>query len=128
PFKAVPAVEFFENEERQGVLDNIISLNDALEKLLSQKSNQNEYFDNSYLKILGVQLPEKVDEKGNPISGTVDLDILNNNVIYSPDTDATKGVIDFITKPDNDQMQEHEIDRLTGLIYKISMVANMDDE
>lgn len=128
PFKAVPAVEFFENEERQGVLDNIISLNDALEKLLSQKSNQNEYFDNSYLKILGVQLPEKIDEKGNPIPGTVDLDILNNNVIYSPDTDATKGVIDFITKPDNDQMQEHEIDRLTGLIYKISMVANMDDE
>ena len=36
--------------------------------------------------------------------------------------------LDFITKPDGDNMQEHIIDRLISMIYQISMVANLNDE
>ncbi|WP_230913643.1 phage portal protein [Agrilactobacillus fermenti] len=120
-FEAVPAVEFFENEERQGVLDNIVSLANALDKALSQKANQNEYFDNAYLLLAGLQLP--TDDKGNPV-----FQLIENQMIYAPDADAANAKAEFLTKPDGDNMQEHLIDRLTDLIYQISMVPNLNDE
>ncbi|MCD2255766.1 phage portal protein [Lactobacillus sp. CC-MHH1034] len=117
----VPAVEFFETQERQGVLDNIDTLQDALDKALSQKANQNEYFDNAYLAILGLRLPENTD-------GTPNFKLIENQVIYSPDADAANAKVEFLTKPDGDTMQEHLLDRLTNLIYQISMVPNLNDE
>ena len=38
----VPAVEFYGNEERQGVFDNVKTLIDELDRVLSQKANQVE--------------------------------------------------------------------------------------
>ena len=120
-FQQVPAVEFYGNEERQGVFYNVVTLVDALDKVLSQKANQVEYFDNAYLKILGVDLDQ--DGDGKP-----DADLIGNQLIYSPDADATQADIDFISKPDGDNMQENIIDRLVSMIYQISMVANLNDE
>lgn len=121
PFGMVPAVEFYDNEERQGVFDNVKTLVDALDRVMSQKANQVEYFDNAYLKILGVNLDQ--DGDGKP-----DADLIGNQMIYSPDADATNATVDFISKPDGDNMQEHIIDRLVSMIYQISMVANLNDE
>ena len=121
PYKMVPAVEFYGNEERQCVFDNVKTLIDELDRVLSQKANQVEYFDNAYLKILGVDLDQ--DGDGKP-----DADLIGNQMIYSPDADATNATVDFISKPDGDNMQEHIIDRLVSMIYQISMVANLNDE
>lgn len=121
PYKAVPAVEFFQNEERQGIIDNVETLINALDDTLSQKANQNEYFDNTYMYSFGAQLPE--DENGNPV---VNLD--GNQIIYSPDASSVDAKIGFLDKPDGDQMQENLLDRLTNMIYQVSMVANMNDE
>lgn len=121
PFGYVPAVEFSSNAYKQGLISDIQTLNDALDNVLSQKANQNEYFDNAYLKIAGIRLPE--DKDGNPT-----LDLQGNQVFYSPDEESANGSIEFITKPDGDNMQEHLIDRLTNLIYQISMVANLNDQ
>lgn len=121
PYKMVPAVEFYGNEERQGVFDNVKTLIDELDRVLSQKANQVEYFDNAYLKILGVDLDQ--DGDGKP-----DADLIGNQMIYSPAADATNATVDFISKPDGDNMQEHIIDRLVSMIYQISMVANLNDE
>ena len=121
PYKLVPAVEFYGNEERQGVFDNVKTLIDELDRVLSQKANQVEYFDNAYLKVLGVNLDQ--DGDGKP-----DADLIGNQMIYSPDADATNATVDFISKPDGDNMQEHIIDRLVSMIYQISMVANLNDE
>lgn len=120
-FPVVPAVEFFANEERQGVLDNIRTLANSLDKVLSQKANQVEYFDNAYMKILGVDL----DANGD---GLPDIDISGNQIIYSSDATSAEGDIDFITKPDGDTMQEHMIDRLVNMIHQIAMVPNLNDE
>lgn len=117
----MPAVEFYGNEERQGVFDNVKTLIDELDRVLSQKANQVEYFDNAYLKVLGVDLDQ--DGDGKP-----DADLIGNQMIYSPDADATNATVDFISKPDGDNMQEHIIDRLVSMIYQISMVANLNDE
>lgn len=121
PYKMVPAVEFYGNEERQGVFDNVKTLIDELDRVISQKANQVEYFDNAYLKVLGVDLDR--DGDGKP-----DADLIGNQMIYSPDADATNATVDFISKPDGDNMQEHIIDRLVSMIYQISMVANLNDE
>lgn len=121
PFKVVPAVEFFMNTERQGIFENVETLIDALDKVLSQKANQNEYFDNAYLKVLGLNLD--ADDDGKP-----DFDLNGNQIIYSPDSEAGSADVAFLEKPDGDTIQEHLIDRLINLIYQISMVANLNDE
>ncbi|WP_220387228.1 phage portal protein [Listeria sp. ILCC792] len=117
----VPAVEFFDNEERQGLNDNVATIINAHNKALSQKANQVEYFDNAYLKVLGLALEENED-------GTPKANIDGNQMIYSSDPDAKDAVVEFIEKPDGDTMQENLLDRLMNLNYQISMIANINDE
>lgn len=120
-YGVVPAVEFVENEERRGINASVVTLLDALNKAESQKANQVEYFDNAYLKILGLKLPE--DEDGN-----VQLDLTDNQVIYSGDAETAQAQVDFISKPDGDTMQENLINRLVDQIHQITMVPNLNDE
>lgn len=121
PFQEVPAVEFYDNEERQGIFDNVTTLIDSLDKTLSQKANQNEYFDNAYLAVLGLNLDS--DGDGKP-----DVDLTENQMIYSDDPESVNARVEFLQKPDGDNMQEHQLDRLINMIYQISMVANLNDE
>lgn len=118
--KAVPAFEFFDNEERISLIGRVSTLIDAYDKAISQKANQVQYFDNAYLKIIGLQLER--DKDGNPI-----LDLDGNQIIYSPD-DANGACVDFLSKPDGDVMQENLLNRLVDSIYQISMVTNLRDE
>lgn len=117
----VPAVEFYDTEERLGLCDNVATLINELNDTLSSKQNQIEYFDNAYLKIFGIDLD--ADEDGVP-----DIDLERQRIIYSPDADAVNAQIGFLEKPDADGMQEHQIDRLTNLIYQIAKVPNPNDD
>ena len=117
----VPAVEFFDNEERLGLCDNVATLINELNDTLSSKQNQIEYFDNAYLSVLGLNL----DADGD---GLPDIDLQTQRMIYSPDADAVNAKIEFLAKPDADGMQEHQIDRLTNLIYQIAKVPNPNDD
>lgn len=122
PYRMIPAVEFYENEERQGVFDPVRTLIDAYDKALSQKADQVEYFDNAYLAMMGIHLP--TDKDGNPI-----LDIRKNRFLYLPNVDPQSNPdVKFIAKPDGDQMQENYLNRLDNLIYQISMIPNMKDQ
>lgn len=126
PYGIVPAVEFFENEERQGVFDSAISLIDELDKATSQKANQVEYFDNAYLAMIGVQLDEsQLDDNGSP-----KMDLKNKRFLYLPNVDpnSPNPRIEFVAKPDADQMQENLIDRVNNWIFQMSMVPNLNDE
>lgn len=121
-YKLVPAVEFYENEERQGVFDGCITLINELDRALSQKANQVEYFDNAYLYMLGIQL-EKDRDTGQPM-----LDLKNDRFIYAPADTAVNGKIGFVSKPDGDNMQENLINRLTERIFQTAMIPNMNDQ
>ncbi|NRN84099.1 phage portal protein [Lactobacillus helveticus] len=122
PYKLVPAVEFYENEERQGVYDSVKTLVNALDKAISQKGNQVEYFDNAYLAMVGIHLPE------NPKTGKPIIDIKQNRFLYLPNVDSQSNPdVKFISKPDGDQMQENYIQRLSDWIYQIAMVPNPAD-
>ena len=121
-YKLVQAVEFYENEERQGVFDGCITLINELDRALSQKANQVEYFDNAYLYMLGIQL-EKDRDTGQPM-----LDLKNDRFIYAPADTAVNGKIGFVSKPDGDNMQENLINRLTEWIFQTAMIPNMNDQ
>ena len=116
-FNGVPATEYVENEERQGIFEPVMSMIDAYNKAISEKANDVDYFADAYLKILGPELTEE------------DLAFMRDKrVINYPGFDSDKAIVDFLNKPSGDTTQENLIDRLERLIFQISMVANISDE
>ena len=116
-FSDVPATEFIENAERQGLFEPVMSIVNAYNKAVSEKANDVDYFADAYMKVLGVAL----DEEGVQ-------HIRSNRIINFEGDDAQKIVVDFMGKPESDTTQENHLNRLERLIFQISMVANISDE
>lgn len=116
-FQDVPATEFVENAERQGLFEPVLSMVNAYNKAISEKANDVDYFADAYLKILGTLVDDE-DIKA----------IRDNRVINFPGEDADKLIVEFMDKPNNDASQENLLNRLERLIFQISMVANISDE
>lgn len=112
----VPAVEFKENEEEQGIFEPVLPMINAYNKALSEKANDVDYFADAYLKVLGTFLNE--DE----------IKHIRDDRIINFDGDVEKLIVEFLQKPNGDETQEHLIDRLEKLIFQISMVADISDE
>lgn len=123
PFGMVPAVEFYENEERQGIFDPVKTLINSLDDAYSQKANQLAYFDMAYLVMMGVQLEEDKDTHKPKIN------LARDRFLYLPNvTQGTNPKVEFLSKPSDDGMQEHYIQRLQDSIFQIAMVPNMYDD
>lgn len=116
-FTGVPATEYVENAERQGLFEPVMSIVNAYNKAISEKANDVDYFADAYLKVLGTAL----DEEGVK-------HIRDNRIINFEGDDAQKIVVDFMGKPESDTTQENLLNRLERLIFQISMVANISDE
>lgn len=116
-FGDVPIIEYVENEEGQGIFENVLSLINEYNKALSEKANDVDYYADAYLKVLGAKL--KTETMQN---------LRNNRIINIEGKDAEKIIVDFLQKPEADGTQEHLIDRLEKLIFQISMVANIAEE
>lgn len=116
-FPGVPATEFIENEERQGIFEPVLSMVNAYNKAISEKANDVDYFADAYLKILGVKLED--EETAH---------IRDNRIINFEGEDAEKLIVEFMGKPESDTTQENLLERLERLIFQISMVANISDE
>lgn len=116
-FKDVPATEFVENAERQGIFEPIMTMVNAYNKAISEKANDVDYFADAYLKVLGAMVEND------------DLQFIRDNrVVNFTGEDASKIIAEFMDKPNNDQSQENLLERLERLIFAISMVANISDE
>lgn len=116
-FKGVPATEYVENAERQGIFEPVLTMVNAYNKAISEKANDVDYFADAYLKILGA-IVEKDD---------IDF-IRDNRVINFTGEDASKIIAEFMDKPSSDTTQENLLERLERLIFVVSMVANISDE
>lgn len=116
-YVGVPATEFMQNEERQGIFEPVLSMVNAYNKAISEKANDVDYFADAYLKILGA-LIDSEDIKF----------IRDTRVLNLTGEDAEKIVAEFMDKPSNDTAQENLLNRLERLTYQISMVANISDE
>ena len=113
----VPLIEYAENEERKGIFESVETLINTLNKVLSEKANDVDYFSDAYLKILGADLDEETLKA-----------LRDNRVINLSGLNSEKVVVDFLDKPNADETQENLIDRLVDFIYQISMIANINDD
>ena len=116
-FPDVPATEYVENEERQGIFEPVLSMVNAYNKAISEKANDVDYFADAYLKILGAIVE---DEDVHHIR--------DNRVLNFAGENSDKIVAEFMSKPSADEAQENLLERLERLIFAISMVANISDE
>ncbi len=116
-FPGVPATEYVENSERQGLFEPVLTLVNAYNKAISEKANDVDYFADAYMKVLGVTL----DEEGV-------RHIRDNRIINFEGENAEKLIVEFMGKPESDTTQENLLERTERLIFQISMVANISDE
>ena len=116
-FPGVPATEYVENAERQGLFEPVMTAVNAYNKAISEKANDVDYFADAYLKVLGTKI-EKDDVAF----------IRDNRIANFYGEDAEKIVAEFMEKPNSDTTQENLLERLERLIFQISMVANISDE
>lgn len=112
-FKAVPAVEFIENEEHQGVFESVKPIMNAINSALSQKANDVEAIADAYLMF-----------KGGEFDADMIKNMSDNRVIAneSPDSDAK-----FLERPNGDGTQENLLDRLAEYLFQTAMVTNLND-
>lgn len=116
-FDGVPATEYLENAERQGIFEPVMTVVNAYNKAVSEKANDVDYFADAYMKILGTRLENE------------DVQHIRDNRIINFEGDGDKlPEVDFVGKPESDTTQENLLNRLERLIFQISMVANISDE
>lgn len=113
----VPAIEYIENAERQGIFEPILSIVNAYNKAISEKANDVDYFADAYLKVLGVKV------EGEDVEF-----IRDNRIVNFFGDDAEKIIAEFMGKPESDTAQENLLNRLERLAFQIAMVANISDE
>lgn len=120
-FGDCPIDEWRENEECQSAFESVYTMINQVNKVISEKANDVDYFADAYLKVIGVELEEEV------LSKLRDSRIWN---LYktSNEADGTIPDVDFLSKPDADQTQENLLNRLEEKIYQLSMVPNLSDE
>ena len=116
-FPGVPATEYVENGERQGIFEPVMSMVNAYNKAISEKANDVDYFADAYLKVLGTTVDNE------------DVKFIRDNRIVNFEGDGSDKIIaEFMEKPNSDTTQENLLERLERLIFQISMVANISDE
>lgn len=119
-FGDVPIIEFVENKEYQALWEPAQTLIDQYNKVISEKSNDVDYFADAYIKIIGMEL------KQQQLADLRDMRVIN---LYNqnPDLDF-KGDVEFLAKPSADETQENLLAKLEEKIYQITMVSNISNE
>lgn len=119
-FSDIPVIEFYENNERMGIFESSISLINAYNKAISEKTNDVDYFADAYLWIDGVKINK---QNAYLLKDDRIINTFNKN---PGQVNSTQ--VKFLEKPNADEAQENLLDRLERLIFQISMVTNINDE
>lgn len=118
-FPGVPATEYVENKERQGIFEPILSMVIAYNKAISEQANDVDYFADAYLKVLGAL----VDDES--VQFVRDNRILN----FVDETGEGKNIVaEFMAKPSSGDTQENLLNRLEKHIFQIGQAADVADE
>ncbi|MFD2334678.1 phage portal protein [Cohnella sp. GCM10020058] len=119
-FKAVPIVEFWNNEEQQGDYEQQISLINAYNVLASDRVNDKEQFVDAILKLVGASLGDDEAEAGKAIRLLKKYKVLE--LPGGVDADAS-----WLTKTLNEADTEVLRDAIKSDIHEFSMVPNLTD-
>lgn len=116
-FFGVPCVEVMISNTRRGIFEDVLPLNDAYNKVLSEKADDSESFSDAYLLIKGAECDD----------ATVKF-IRNNRLINLKGKNAKDAVVEFLQRPNGDQTQENLLNRLERLIFVVAMICNISDD
>ncbi|MDU5141074.1 MAG: phage portal protein [Paenibacillus dendritiformis] len=120
----VPVVIYWNNEERKGDFEDVITLADAYDKSQSDTLNDFEYFTDAYLVIVGA---------GGGIVGSDPESEEDEKAIRTLKRDRIlfldeKGQADWLIKQINDTAVENFKNRLRNDIFFLSQVPALSDE
>lgn len=115
-FKAVPAIEFVENDERQGAFESVKSIMNDINSALSAKSNDVDAIADAYMFLKGGDVDLDDDTTLNHLK---DDRLININ---DPEADAK-----FLERPNGDGTQENLLNRLEDYLFLTAMVSNLND-
>lgn len=124
PFGMIPIIEAVENDERLSVIKNVLPLIDEINKAMSEKANDVDYFADAYMKVLGAILSE------DDLENLRNYRIINLKSRESDDPNETPESldVDFLSKPNADTTQENLINRIVDNLYQVSMIVNLNDK
>ncbi|MDD3502515.1 MAG: phage portal protein [Eubacteriales bacterium] len=112
-FSLVPVVVFFNDSDKQGDFESILTLQDAYNKIDSYSVDELEAFSDAYLALSGLEGTTNEDIQ----------DMKNNRVLLLPDD----GKAAFLTKNINDTYIENLKNRLVDSIYKTSLCPDLQN-
>ena len=112
-FNGLPVIEFMENESRQGSYENVISLIDTYELMLSDTANTINYFSDCYLVLTGMQETNAEDI----------AKMKNNRVLLVPEGCEAS----FLTKNVEENYNENMLKRLQEQIFTIACTPLLSD-
>lgn len=117
PLGMEPITEMASNDERLGLFDDLVSMMDGADKVMSQKLDSNDYFNNAILYTLGVEdfTPEQQRE------------IKHWHVMQVKDSLDKKVDVKYLEKPDGDNLQENTLQHFNDEIYNGAHVVNLAD-
>lgn len=116
-FGAVPVVHFINNKETTGDFEKIIPLINDYDKILSDNSNELEYFRNAYMVLKG--FGEVTDE---------DLRKFRKAGAFLLPGTSEQEDVSFITKDLDDAAIMSHLDTLQKNIHKFSHIPDLTDE
>ncbi len=120
----IPIIEVMENDERLSVIKNVLPLVDEIDKAMSEKANDVDYFADAYMKVLGAILSE--DDLEN--LRNYRIIVLKSRGSDDPSETPESLDIDFLSKQNADETQENLIDRIVDNLYQVSMITNLNDK
>lgn len=112
-FKTVGAVEFVENEERQGAFESVKTIMNAINSALSQKANDVEAIADAYLLLTGGEIDKEQLQY-----------MADNRVLVNPSSEVDGK---FLERPNGDGTQENLLNRLEEKLFLTSMVTNLNN-
>ena len=110
----VPAVVYQNNMNRMGDFEGVLTLIDAYDKMQSESLNDQEYFSDAYLALIGMggALPEDIAA------------MKHSRVLLMPEDSDAK----FLIKPQDGASTEEEKKRLNNDIHRFSGCPDMTDQ
>lgn len=124
----IPIIVVWNNEDRMGDFEPVISLNDAYDRAQSDTANDMDYFTDAYLCITGasdimVDALSGDEGEGDDSSKAV-KDLRKNRILFLDE----HGQAQWLVKQVNDAASENYKDRLYKDIFFLSQVPALSDE
>lgn len=119
----VPIIAYWNNEERKGDFEDVITLIDAYDKGQSDTLNDFDYFTDAYLVIVGANGLTK-GEPGEEEDGKSVRDLKRERVLFLDE----KGQADWLVKQTDDTSMENFKTRVRNDVFFLSQVPALSDE